>query len=166
MYDDWIPRPGAGWGEFGGSEPLKEYPMDVTRDEDYVDFGLSFQAIVVQHLNAVLKEKEIEEQGARREICEAFLSGLGDFFDKYWIEYEGRRVFPLLGFSENHMDAGTSVDDLGRVLLASEGFAHHEYVFGTVADFYEDDEESLPDILVGNVEDDDDMDDGEEDDMG
>lgn len=139
--------------------------MDATRDEDYVDFGLSFQAIVVHHLNTILKEKGMEEPVDRREICETFLSGLGDFFDKYWLEYEGRRVFPLLAFSENHMNMGMSLEDLGQVFVPPAGFAHHEYVFGTVADFFEDDEEALPDILLGSIDDDDEFDD-EVDDMG
>jgi len=140
--------------------------MDAMRDDSYADFGISFQAIVVQHLNNVLKANDLDDPAQRREICEEFLSGLGDFFDQYWLEYEGRRAYPLLAFSENHLDAETRLGELGRVLFANEGFSHHEYVFGTVADFYEDDEESLPDITLGTVSGDEEDDDGEEDDMG
>ena len=136
--------------------------MDAARDDDYTDFGISFQAIIVEHLNRVLKDKGIEDQVGRREICETFMTGLASFFDQYWLQYDGKRVHPLLAFSEEYMDAKTPLEGLGKVLFAPGDFSHHEYVFGTVADFYEDDEEALPDIDLGAVGDDEEEeDDGE-----
>ena len=139
--------------------------MNPTRDDDYVDFGLAFQALMVRHLNDVLKEKGMEDDIDRREVCESFLSGLGDFFDQNWLDFDGQRVHPILAFSETHLGPNTPLGDLQTVLFPAAGFAHREYVYGTVADFYEDNHETTPGIVTGSVLDEDDefYDDGEPD---
>ncbi len=139
--------------------------MEAIRDEDYVDFGISFQSILVDHLNIVLKEKGVEEQDVRKDICETFLLGLGNFIDRYWFEYEGQRVHPMLAFSENHLDVHTPLEELGTVLFAPGDFSQREYAVGVVADFFEDNEEEIPGIVTGIVGEEEE-DDYEVDDMG
>lgn len=139
--------------------------MNASRNEDYVDFALAFQSLLVDQLNSVLKDRGMDEEIDRREVCEAFLAGLGDTLDQHWIDVDGERAHPILAFSENHLGPNTALPALGAVLFPSEAFANREYVYGTVADFYEDHHESTPGITTGSVLDDEDefYDDGEPD---
>ncbi len=125
--------------------------MDAIRDEDYIDFGMAFQSVMVEHLNGVLAEKGVEDEESRREICETFLSGLGDFFDQHWLECDGRRVHPVLAFAEHHLDVETPLEELGHVMFPSPRFAHREYIIGTLADFYEEHQETTPGVATGPV---------------
>lgn len=125
--------------------------MDAIRDEDYIDFGIAFQSVMVEHLNGILTEKGVEDEDSRREICETFLSGLGDFFDQHWLDCDGRRVHPVLAFAENHLDLETPLQELGHVMFPATQFAHREYVIGTLADFYEENQETIPGITTGPV---------------
>jgi len=125
--------------------------MRPIRDDDYEEMAATFQCLQIKMLNEVLKRHGISEAKQRQEICGDYLFAVGEFLDQHWFESEGRRLHPLLCFSENFLNTDTDPADLGDVFLPSEMFSFHEYAFGNISYFFEDNDETIPDLQTGTV---------------
>ena len=125
--------------------------MQPTRDHAYEEMAATLQCIQIKMLNDVLRQHGIIKTELREKICGDFTFALGDFIDRNWFETEGRRLFPLICFTETFLDSDTDPANLGNVYLPSTMFSFHEYAFGNISYFFEEHGENIPDLDTGRV---------------
>ena len=89
--------------------------MRPIRHDDYEEMAATFQCLQIKILNEVLKRHGIDEAKQRQEICGDYIFAVGEFLDQHWFENEGRRLHPLLCFSEKFLNSDTDPTDLGDV---------------------------------------------------
>jgi hypothetical protein len=126
--------------------------MAIVRDDDYESMGTAFQLIQVELLNQALKEHGIEDPSQRQAICATYTFAFGDFLDQCWFTSEGRRVYPMVCFAEQFPGNAEDLNELDPI-YASESFDYHEYAHGSVAYFFEDNGETIPELESGSFAD-------------
>ena len=104
----------------------------LVRDDAYEEIAMMFQRVLVLEVDDALRAAGISDRRKRKKICEHFSFGLGNFFDQYWFNVDGKRFHPLLCYSETFLNIDTDVDKLGTVYAQSPSFAYHEYSRGAV----------------------------------
>ena len=125
--------------------------MPLIRDDDYEEMAATFQCIQIKELNDVLKRHGIVDAKQREEICADYLFSIGEFLDQQWFECEGKRLHPMLCFSETFLNTDTNPEDLGDLYLCSDMFSYHEYAHGNISYFFEEHGETIPDLVTGSV---------------
>ena len=113
----------------------------LVRNDAYEEMGCAYQCLQASILDAALQENGITDAAIRQKICESFLFELGNFHDQGWLRSSAKadRVYPLLCFSKQFLNADTPVEGLGEVFVPSEMFAFHEFALGNAALLYEGD---------------------------
>jgi len=106
--------------------------VKITRSGEYEEMAASFQCFQIQTLYETLKKHGIKVDQARK-ICEDFVFQQGVAMDQFWIESEKGKVFPVIGFSRKHPDC-----ELEDLFLNNGFFSFHEYAFGNVSWFFEE----------------------------
>jgi hypothetical protein len=130
------------------------HPVPMTRDDAYEEIAACYQGVLVMELDEALRDSGIEDEATRRRVCARLLFGLGNFHDQYWFRAGGRRMHPLLCFSEAFLDTDTPLSGLGTVYAPSPSFAFHEYADGAVTWYFEDRDADGDEPEIGLVGDD------------
>jgi hypothetical protein len=96
----------------------------LVHDEDYEQPAIEFLSVLAVGLDLVLKDAKITDVKTRRKIVDDFCWGAAEFLDTQWLGTpDGRRHFPVVGFTDRHSEANPK-----ELRLAAPGsFSFHEY---------------------------------------
>jgi hypothetical protein len=126
-------------------------------DADTIEFldeaGMAFMAITVHRLNEALKSNGIADTDTRQAICASFLFEFAYQHDAGWLVSQDRKLFPKVVFALRKTPAQD--ENLGAITalhVPTEASSWHEYASGVVTKYFEDDEESVPDLLTGSYD--------------
>ncbi|MEN0110946.1 MAG: hypothetical protein AAF805_09505 [Planctomycetota bacterium] len=119
-------------------------------DDSYEEIAATYQCLLIDHLKQVLIENGVSNRDLRRQICQSFAFHQGVFDDQFWFEAEGKRWFPLLGFTQTSPSPVLRTEHLGRVQLRSEAFEFHEYAHGNADWYFDEHNEDASEINTGN----------------
>ena len=98
----------------------------VVRDEAYEEAAMTFLRVLAMEVDDALKHAKVTDLKTRRKVVDRFCFGMGNFLDQYWLEAgDGKRYFPVLCFSPEHLD------DDPQTLGLPDAFAYHEMADGT-----------------------------------
>lgn len=77
----------------------------IERDgEVYWQLSKGFMRVLMVEVSEALQECGVKDKAVRQRIASRLGSGLGNFFDQYWFEVDGKRWYPALAFSERFAD--------------------------------------------------------------
>jgi|GEM_PF-3372338 hypothetical protein len=124
---------------------------------DYEEVAIDFLMVLALEVDLALKHGGITDVDQRREIVDYFCFGMGNFFDQHWFQSGDKKYYPVLCFSEKHLD------DEPEELGLPDSFSYHDYAFGMFDQLTEDGNGSYQ-IQVGLVGEDEplDLSDGKE----
>ncbi len=115
--------------------------------------GMAFMALTIHRLNESLKRNGIEDAGQRQEICASFLFEFAYQHDAGWLIHGDRKLFPLVVFATR--ETSTPEENLGAIAelhVPTPASSWHEYAHGVVSQYFEDDEESVPEVQTGSYD--------------
>ena len=115
-------------------------------DEDYEPVAMEFLRVLGVELDLVLRKCGITEPKLRDAVVDTFCFGMGNFFDQYWFESDGNRYWPVLAFSQQHIDAESFVEARYPPV-----FSYHEYAFGTFEQICPDGVTYVDDLRIGLI---------------
>ena len=123
------------------------------KTDDYEGKAATFQIVMLHQLNEALRDAGIADQAKRREICENFGFAFGVLSDQSWFkDADGTKVYPCIAFSTRGPASEVDPEDLGTVFLPSSMFAFHEYLHGNAAELFEEMQEDLSVVEMGNAD--------------
>lgn len=125
-------------------------PTKLVKDDAYEEIAATYQCLQIASLNEALLENGIEDSSKRRAICERFAFDYGVFNDQCWFEANGKRWNPILAFTTTSVTPTIDIDNLGELYLRSDAFEFHEYAFGNVSWYFEEQNEDASEIRIGN----------------
>ena len=112
--------------------------MDIVETEEFEEVGATYQCIEIQRLNHVLKENGITDKEIRKNICSEYIASAGYFIDDQSFESEGKRYTVNVCFE----DGG------GNLYVKNSQFDFHEYAYGNIEYFFEEQGETLDDVNI------------------
>ena len=118
--------------------------MKVVRSGDYEQVAIDFLSVLAMEVDVALKDSGITDVATRRNVVDRFCFGMGNFIDQYWFHSEGKKYYPVVCFSETHLD-----EDPAEIGLP-EMFAYHEYATGAFDQLTQDGGDSYQ-VQVGLV---------------
>lgn len=124
--------------------------MKVVKDESYDDMAATFQTMLFHWINDAMQQAGIDSLEARKETLRQFGFVFGVWFDQYWFEdSSGRRVFPLLAFSEQGPPSELEPGELGQVHLPTINFSFKEYAMASIDSYFDEMGEDVTSIPSG-----------------
>ena len=121
----------------------------LVRDDGYEALAAAYQVLLAAALDAALRDAGVADRRTRRRVCEGFLQRAGVLHDQCWFEAGGRRVYPLLCFSEAFANNDPDAARLGTVHGPWPAFSFAEYAVGAVAAALAAPDGGVPSGLVG-----------------
>ena len=127
--------------------------MKITVDEEqYELLMIDYQITEISRLNQVLKNHGIDDQGLRRAICGEFADSNGSFCDRGWLNGEAQgRFWPELLFSRRVLDSAEGLSHMEELIIPEYASNFHEYVTSAIEYYFDESEESLTGIQVGEA---------------
>ncbi len=127
-----------------------ETTMDIVEGDQHDRLVATYQTLEIARLNDALKECGITDRELRRKVCESYFFSSGYFLDGCWFaDEDGTRFRPGVYFAEIDED-----DQLTGTLFLPDpsfGTVFHEYAHGATGWFFEDRNEQITDIEVGDA---------------
>jgi hypothetical protein len=118
--------------------------MEVKEDDSYEEMAIAYQCLEIARLNEVLKDKGIQDDNLRREICQNFFIGSGIFLDQGHFVTNGKKVYPEVLFSERQEAVGIEV-----LYMPANLFSFDEYAFGNIYWYFDEADQSIDEIEHG-----------------
>jgi hypothetical protein len=123
----------------------------VVGDPDYENLASAYQMLIVGFLDEALRKAGVKPKRKRRQVCREFLYHFSVLHDQCWIQTEGRKVYPLLVFSDTFQNIGMSPQQLGKIRLDKDRFfSFDESALSALGCVFEPDE-SVPPVQVGLI---------------
>ncbi len=127
----------------------------IERDEDaYWNLAKAFMRVLVVETNEALKSCGVNDAQLRQQIASQLGFGLGNFFDQYWFEVDGKRFFPFLCFCERFPQEADSAENLGTIQAPVPEVELHAMAQDESDWFFTDQKEDKSSVLMGFVGDD------------
>jgi hypothetical protein len=110
--------------------------IELVRDEEYEQFAMAYQCVLIAMLRRALKRSRLEPEKVEQAVGR-FMFELGNFHDQGCLKAKGARLYPLLCFSRTFLNVDTQVGAIGKLNAPSPGFAFHEHAIGIVKSYFE-----------------------------
>lgn len=123
----------------------------VVDDERYEQMMAEYQLSEIDRLNKVLLRFGVTDQRLRSKICAAFADTSGTALDQGWIEGEHGRHWPILAFSVRSLDKEEGLGPIEELIVPGYASSLHEYVSGSIHQYFEENNESLGSLKVGDA---------------
>lgn len=127
--------------------------MNTLRSDEYEEMASTFQCLQIDALNSVLSANGVSDPDVRMRICEEYACRIGVLFDQQWFESQGKILAASIIFIDLATCEESDPMEPGDVYLQSEGFSFEEYSFGNAAYYFEEHNETIPDLRFGGVDD-------------
>ena len=125
--------------------------MNIHLDDDlYEELGATFQVVLIDIINRALKD-DVPNSETRKEICGQVMFELGNVLDQCGITENDRTFYPVVGFSSVFLNGEAELPAEGDLYLQGSSFSHHEYAGGDVYYYFDEHDESVPDVAVTPV---------------
>jgi hypothetical protein len=126
-------------------------------DENTLEFldyaGMSYMTLVVHNLNKTLIDNGIESSSARQAICGSFLFNFAYNQDAGWLIEGDEKLFPKVCFIERAKPIqDENLGAIEGINIPTEVSSWHEYAYGVVSQYFEDDDEQLSAIRYGSYD--------------
>lgn len=126
--------------------------LSVVRDEEaYWALARGFVRALIVEVNGALRKAGVEEKARRRKICERAVFGIGNLIDQYWLEVDGRTVYPVLCFSDRFPAGETPLRKLGPVQFPEKAVELHAMASDEVEWFFKEQKEKDSAVTMGCV---------------
>ncbi len=125
--------------------------MEIIKEDAYEEMAATYQCLEIARLNEVLKQNGIEDVKLREKICGDFTFNSGNFIDSGYFISEGKKVYPEVCFSERVYDEDEEPGEIEKLNVPSDYFAFHEYAFGNISWYFEENSESVSDIEYSSL---------------
>lgn len=125
--------------------------MKIVKEDSYEEIAATYQCLEIARLNEVLKKNGIDDKDLREKICGEFIFNSGNFIDSGFFVSEDVKVHPEICFSERKFDENEGLGEIETLHIPSDYFAFHEYAFGDIGWYFEEHNESVAEIIQGNV---------------
>lgn len=125
----------------------------IERDgEVYWQLSKGFMRVLMAECSEALKECGVKDATLRQRIASRLGFGLGNFFDQYWFEVEGKRWYPTLAFSERFVDDPADDDQLLTLYGRTPDVELHPMADDEARQFFQDDGENPDAVPMGPYE--------------
>ena len=122
----------------------------VARDEEaYWHLAKAFVRVLMVETSEALKDSGVNDAGLRQRIASRLGFGLGNFFDQYWLEAQGRRYYPVLAFSEQPIVDVDSLADAGEIQVPAPGVELHAMADDEARWFFTEQKENGDSVPMG-----------------
>ncbi len=98
----------------------------VIRSDDFQSVGVAFLQVMALEVDVALRSAGIADVVIRRKVIDSFCFGMGNFFDQYWFDVDGKKYRPLLSYAKE-IDAESPIS---AGMPDSAGFDYHDYAHG------------------------------------
>lgn len=119
---------------------------------DFIDeAAMTFMALTIDRLNRVLSENGVSDPEKRQEICGSFLFEFAYRHDAGWQSEHDEKLFPIVCFAERaEPGEDSNLGAINTIHIPTEASSWHEYAYGVTSQYFEDDNESVPNVKTGS----------------
>jgi len=131
--------------------------MDIVQSDEYEEMAMTYQCLEMDRLNEVLRGHGITDKAMRKAICTAYFFDSGQYLDTGWFKSDDgeKTLWPVVAFAERTEDESNEEYDNGlpkiEKLHLAQSFAFHEAAHGDVDWYFEEQAESIGEIVHGNL---------------
>lgn len=124
---------------------------EIVVDDAYEEIAATYQCLEIERLNDVLLRNGISDKEVRKAICGEYQASVGALRDQFWFDVGGTKVHPVVVFSTKFTGDSAEPKALGKIYWKTPAFAFTEYAYGDATHFFDEQGESLKDVVSGSV---------------